>query len=189
MAKAVLIPGKEKRVYARHPWVFRSDIARVEGEVLPGDIVSVYSSKGHFLAKAYYNPASQISLRVMSLRDEPIDLSPCTQNWNFLYVQDAVKQSALKRIFQRGARLLLQKTDSRLQQHLSNHKQCRQDAISPKIRTVSVHSTVHDVPQKERIQHTAAAVKRLYQHQCADIVFLFSCDLPEPLDRIMLHKA
>ena len=28
------------------------------------------------------------------LRDEPIDLSPCTQNWNFLYVKDAVKQIA-----------------------------------------------------------------------------------------------
>lgn len=26
------------------------------------------------------------------LRDEPVELSPCTQNWNFLYVKDAVKQ-------------------------------------------------------------------------------------------------
>lgn len=26
------------------------------------------------------------------LRNETIDLSPCTQNWNFLYVKDAVKQ-------------------------------------------------------------------------------------------------
>lgn len=26
------------------------------------------------------------------LRNEPIDLSPCTQKWNFLYVKDAVKQ-------------------------------------------------------------------------------------------------
>lgn len=28
------------------------------------------------------------------LRNEPIDLSPCTQNWNFLYVNDAVRQIA-----------------------------------------------------------------------------------------------
>lgn len=28
------------------------------------------------------------------LRNEPIDLSPCTQNWNFLYVKDAVRQIA-----------------------------------------------------------------------------------------------
>lgn len=31
------------------------------------------------------------SVEIM-LRNEPIDLSPCTQNWNFLYVKDAVKQ-------------------------------------------------------------------------------------------------
>ncbi len=73
MAKAVLIPGKEKRVWSRHPWIFRSDIARVEGGFTPGDVVDVTSSKGRFLAKAYYNPASQIALRVMSYRDEPID--------------------------------------------------------------------------------------------------------------------
>ena len=73
MAKAILIPGKEKRVYSRHPWIFRSDIAKVDGEYTPGDIVSVFSSKGYFLAKAYYNPNSQIALRIMSLKDEPID--------------------------------------------------------------------------------------------------------------------
>ena len=27
--------------------------------------------------------------------DEPVDLSPCMQNWNFIYVKDAVKQIAL----------------------------------------------------------------------------------------------
>jgi nucleoside-diphosphate-sugar epimerase len=31
------------------------------------------------------------SLRKM-VNNEPVDLSPCTQNWNFLYVKDAVKQ-------------------------------------------------------------------------------------------------
>ena len=73
MATAYLVPGKEKRVYSGHPWVFRSDIARVEGDFTPGDVVAVVSSKGRFLAKAFYNPQSQIALRVMSLKDEPID--------------------------------------------------------------------------------------------------------------------
>ncbi len=73
MANAILCPGKEKRVFSGHPWVFRSDIARVEGDFTPGDIVSVMSTRGRFLAKAYYNPASQIALRIMSLKDEPID--------------------------------------------------------------------------------------------------------------------
>lgn len=72
-ATAKLNPGKEKRVYSRHPWIFRSDIAEVEGNVLPGDIVNVCSHQGRFLAKAFYNPNSQIALRVMSWRDEDIN--------------------------------------------------------------------------------------------------------------------
>ncbi|MBQ9211857.1 MAG: class I SAM-dependent rRNA methyltransferase [Clostridia bacterium] len=73
MSKAVLIPGKEKRVYSRHPWIFRSDIARVEGEFTPGDVLDIYSSKGKFLARGFYNPASQIALRVMTYHEEPVD--------------------------------------------------------------------------------------------------------------------
>ena len=73
MAKAILIPGKEKRVYSGHPWVFRSDISRVEGDFTPGDMVDVYSSRDKFLAKAFYNPQSQIALRIMTLKDEPVD--------------------------------------------------------------------------------------------------------------------
>ena len=72
MAAAILTPGKEKRVYTRHPWIFRSDIDRIEGNPEPGSVLSVHSSKGKFLAKAFYNPLSQIALRIMSFRDEEI---------------------------------------------------------------------------------------------------------------------
>ena len=68
-----LFPEKEKRLYSRHPWVFRSDIDRIDSNVIPGDIVRVCSSKGKFLARAFYNPNSQIALRVMSWKDEEID--------------------------------------------------------------------------------------------------------------------
>ena len=73
MSAIILKPGKEKRVYTRHPWVFRSDIDLVEGSIAPGDIVDLKSSKGRFLAKAFYNPSSQIALRIMSWQDEPVD--------------------------------------------------------------------------------------------------------------------
>lgn len=36
-----------------------------------------------------------ISCLKKMLHNEPVDLSPCTQNWNFVYVKDAVKQIAL----------------------------------------------------------------------------------------------
>ena len=73
MASAILNPGREARVYGGHPWVFRSDIARVEGKHEPGDVVKVVSNKGKVLGMALYNPQSQITLRMMSLKEEPID--------------------------------------------------------------------------------------------------------------------
>ena len=72
-AKAILKPGREKRVYSMHPWVFRSDIERIDGEYLPGDVVDIQSSKGRFLARGYYNPNSQIALRIMTYQDEPVN--------------------------------------------------------------------------------------------------------------------
>ena len=73
MTKAILKPGKEKRVYTFHPWIFRSDIDRIEGICEPGDIVDIMSSKGRFLARGFYNPNSQIALRIMTYSEEPVD--------------------------------------------------------------------------------------------------------------------
>lgn len=85
MATAVLLPGKEKRVYSRHPWVFRSDIARVEGSFEPGDVVDIATNKGKFLARGYYNPLSQIALRIMTYQPEPVD-----RDLIFRRVRDAI---------------------------------------------------------------------------------------------------
>ena len=73
MADVILLPGKEKRVWSGHPWVFRSDIARTKGNPAPGATVRLTASNGRFLAMAVYNPASQIALRILSHREEPID--------------------------------------------------------------------------------------------------------------------
>lgn len=64
--------GREQRVLGGHPWVFRSDIEREEGAA-DGLPVRVLTAAGRFLAMAVYNPRSQISLRILSRRDEPID--------------------------------------------------------------------------------------------------------------------
>ena len=73
-AKITLKPGKEKRVYTLHPWIFKSDIDQVDAQCLPGDTVDIISSKGRFLARGYYNPNSQIALRIMTYHeDEAVD--------------------------------------------------------------------------------------------------------------------
>jgi 23S rRNA (cytosine1962-C5)-methyltransferase len=85
MATAILVRGKEIRVFGGHPWVFLSDIARVDGEDAAGNVVRVESSRGQFLAMAVYNPRSQIALRILSRREETIDRA-----WIFARVQRAL---------------------------------------------------------------------------------------------------
>ena len=104
-SKVYLIPGKEKRVYSRHPWVFRSDIHHTEGPCNPGDVVSIYSDKGRFLAKAFYNPNSQIALRILTWQDEEIDRA-----FIFRRVHDAVEY---RRTFAdlRSCRLIFAESD------------------------------------------------------------------------------
>ena len=73
MAKAILRPTREARVRSGHPWVFASDIDRAQGDFEPGDVVNVESSKDTFLGQAFYNPNSQIALRMLTYRDEKVD--------------------------------------------------------------------------------------------------------------------
>ena len=73
MPRAYLKPTRERRVEQGHPWVFRSDIDRVEKTANPGDVVDLHAARGKFLGRAYYNPASMITLRMLTREDEPID--------------------------------------------------------------------------------------------------------------------
>jgi 23S rRNA (cytosine1962-C5)-methyltransferase len=61
-----LKPGREKSVRNRHPWVFSGAIARVLGSPPPGAIVDVQTAGGDWLARGYYNPRSQITVRLLT---------------------------------------------------------------------------------------------------------------------------
>ena len=54
------------RVVSGHPWIFGNELGDSEGTAEPGDIVEVYSSNGSFVGKGYYNPASQIRVRLLT---------------------------------------------------------------------------------------------------------------------------
>ena len=69
MPRAYLKPTRERRVEQGHPWVFRSDIDRVEKTANPGDVVDLHAARGKFLGRAYYNPASMITLRMLTRED------------------------------------------------------------------------------------------------------------------------
>jgi 23S rRNA (cytosine1962-C5)-methyltransferase len=63
-----------------HPWIYRSDVAE-EPEKTPG-IVPVTDRKGKFLGKALYSPSSEIRLRLLTRRDEPVDAAWWTARIN-----------------------------------------------------------------------------------------------------------
>ena len=62
--------GKHKH---DHPWIYKQQILKTDPPVKPGHIVSVLDSDGKFLGKGYYNPHSEISVRILNFKNEPID--------------------------------------------------------------------------------------------------------------------
>ena len=73
MATVTLRKTRETRFRGGHPWIYASEIEKVEGAFENGDIVDVCDFRGKFLGRGFYNPLSQISLRVLTRNDEPCD--------------------------------------------------------------------------------------------------------------------
>jgi 23S rRNA (cytosine1962-C5)-methyltransferase len=62
-ARLILNKGVRHRILAGHPWVFASEVDRVEGKPEDGGTVELRSSKGESLGSAIYNSRSQIVAR------------------------------------------------------------------------------------------------------------------------------
>lgn len=73
MATVHLARGRGARIAAGHPWVYKTEVERIAGTADPGDIVSVVDSHGRLLGRGYINPRSQILVRLLTHRDEPVD--------------------------------------------------------------------------------------------------------------------
>ncbi|MEK6709248.1 MAG: class I SAM-dependent rRNA methyltransferase [Nitrospinota bacterium] len=61
------------RVEGGHPWVYATEIDRVEGLPTPGGIVRVASRRGRAIGRGYYNQASAITVRLLSRGEEPLE--------------------------------------------------------------------------------------------------------------------
>ena len=67
-----LLPGKERSLQRRHPWVFAGSVAG--GKADPGETVRVEAADGSFLAWGAYSGSSRIRVRVWSFDEaERID--------------------------------------------------------------------------------------------------------------------
>ncbi|AJY76315.1 class I SAM-dependent rRNA methyltransferase [Paenibacillus beijingensis] len=70
-AKVILQRSRKKRLEQGHPWIYANEIERMEGEAAAGDLVDILAANGRYLATGYWNPASQITVRVVSRK--PVD--------------------------------------------------------------------------------------------------------------------
>ena len=97
LAVVVLKKGREKPVNNRHPWIFSGSIERFEGELDEhGSVVEIYDSKKHWLARGYFNPSSQIAIRILTWkREEEVDV-----NFWIRKVQAAIYNRRLLRLEQ-----------------------------------------------------------------------------------------
>lgn len=61
-----------ERARAGHLWIYRSDVALAR-DVAGGSVVRVVDERGRFVGRALWSDRSEISLRLLTLRDEEID--------------------------------------------------------------------------------------------------------------------
>jgi Predicted SAM-dependent methyltransferases len=61
-----------ERARKGHLWIYKSDVADA-GSIAGGTVVTVRDERGKFVGRALYSDRSEISLRLLSMRDEAID--------------------------------------------------------------------------------------------------------------------
>jgi 23S rRNA (cytosine1962-C5)-methyltransferase len=66
---------EERRILRGHPWVFSNEIERPAETLSPGDIVDVLDNSGRFIGRGYINPHSLIIARILTRKQEEIDLA------------------------------------------------------------------------------------------------------------------
>lgn len=88
-----LKPGKEKAVRLGHPWLFSGALGKEPQGLEPGCIVDVVDAQGRFLARGYYNPHSQIRVRLLTVDAQQV----IDDSWLRQRLQDAYDRRTLLR--------------------------------------------------------------------------------------------
>ena len=60
------------RLRKGHVWVYKSDV-RAPSDLRGGEVVRLEDDRGYFLGRAFYGKTSQISVRLLTREDEPVD--------------------------------------------------------------------------------------------------------------------
>ncbi len=71
---ASLKPQREESLLGGHLWIFSGALQQPPHWIEPGGLVDVKSSTGRFVARGYYNPHTDIAIRILTHDpEEPID--------------------------------------------------------------------------------------------------------------------
>ena len=76
MTSVILKRKIGQRVLNGHPWVFANEVNTIEGPATAGDIVEVLTHDRKFLGKGYFNPQSQILVRLLTQKKVTASCSP-----------------------------------------------------------------------------------------------------------------
>src|SRR5271168_5536013 len=68
---AVVTTRGAERISGGHLWIYRSDVRSAKAEA--GDVVRVSDERGRLVGRAFWSDRSQIALRFLTRRDEPVD--------------------------------------------------------------------------------------------------------------------
>ena len=87
MTKIVLKRKIAQRIANGHPWVFGNEVEKMIGTPAPGDIVDVFYYDDKYCGRGYYNPKSQILVRLLTRKKEDINeqffLDRIKQAWEY----------------------------------------------------------------------------------------------------------
>lgn len=73
MLKVYLNKKEEENILNGFPWVYNNEINHFDGVIKSGEVVEVYSSNDEFICYGFFNMASKITIRVLTLKEEEID--------------------------------------------------------------------------------------------------------------------
>ena len=72
---ASLKPGREESLLGGHLWIFSGALQQPPRWIEAGGLVDVKTSTGQFVARGYYNPRTDIAIRILTHSiEEPIDI-------------------------------------------------------------------------------------------------------------------
>jgi 23S rRNA (cytosine1962-C5)-methyltransferase len=69
----ILRGARVHRIRGGHPWIYRSDVAALDGAWTAAEAVTVTDPDGRVLGRGFYNPRPQIVCRLLTHHDEPVD--------------------------------------------------------------------------------------------------------------------